>query len=212
MTRSTADMFAEHFELDRRWRGRSGLPGPEFREALRGKRIRRFALTTEQAHQALGQDPIDRRNDEVGLDPHVNQPADHPDGVPGVDGREHEVSGQGGTNRDLDGFLIPNLADQDDIRILSEDGAQPRGEGETNRLVDLGLIDALDLVLDRVFQGDDLRAGGAQGIQRRIQRRGLPAAGRAGDQDHPVRPTDDLLELPEDGRWKADFFQRQQGR
>ena len=35
--------------------------------------------------------------------------------------RQHQVAGQRGLDRDLGGFLVANLADQHDVRILAQD-------------------------------------------------------------------------------------------
>ena len=54
------------------------------------------------------------------------------------------------------GLLITDFADQDLVRIVPKDGTQSAGEGEALLFIDRDLRDAADLVLDRVFDGDDL--------------------------------------------------------
>ena len=61
------------------------------------------------------------------------------------------------------------------------------GEGQADRLLDVGLVDQVELVFDRVFDGDDVQLGAADQVQRGIERGRLAAAGRAGDQDQAVR-------------------------
>ena len=53
-------------------------------------------------------------------------------------------------------LLVADLADQDDVGVLPQHRAQHAREGEALLLVDLDLVDALQLVLDRVLDGDDV--------------------------------------------------------
>src|SRR3712207_7820123 len=46
---------------------------------------------------------------------------------------------------------------------------------------------ALELVLDRVLDGDDRAVGRVQLLQRRVERRRLPRPGRSGHENRPVR-------------------------
>src|SRR5207245_10003224 len=55
--------------------------------------------------------------------------------------------------------------------------------------------------------GNDLHAGLVESIERAIQRRGLPRAGRAGDEDDAVRLADQVLELLEQPARHAELGQ-----
>ena len=70
---------------------------------------------------------------------------------------------------------------------MAQEGAQRRGEGDAGRLVHLGLVDGVEDVLDRVLDGQHLAVAGRQAPQRCVERRGLAAAGRPGDQDEAER-------------------------
>ena len=61
------------------------------------------------------------------------------------------------------------------------------GEAHTDVGLDLRLVDALDLILDRVFDGQDLAMRLIQDGERSCQRGGLAAAGWAGDQHEAMR-------------------------
>jgi len=65
-----------------------------------------------------------------------------------VQRREHEVARQAGLDRDLGGLEIADFADHDHVGILPQDRAQPAREGHFHLGVDLGLADAVDVVLD----------------------------------------------------------------
>ena len=66
------------------------------------------------------------------------------------------VAGERGLHGDLGRFQVANLADQDLVGVLPQDGPQAVGERVADRGVDRHLDDAVDVVLDRVFGGDQL--------------------------------------------------------
>ena len=84
---------------------------------------------------------------------------------------------------DARGFEVANFADHDDIRILTQDRTQRDGKIETDLRLDLNLIDPGKLILDRIFHGEQLQLGPIEILQRRVERRRLAAAGRAGDRE-----------------------------
>ena len=114
------------------------------------------AVIADHAHQALRQDAVQRRHKIVGLDAHVQEAADHVDDVIGVDGREHQVAGQRGLDGDLRGFGVADFADHDLVGIVAQNRTQAARERQALLLVDRNLRDAANLVLDRIFDGDDL--------------------------------------------------------
>ena len=61
------------------------------------------------------------------------------------------------------------------------------GEGEIDLRLDLDLVDALELVFDRVLDRQHLAVDGVEFEQGGVERRRLAAAGRAGDQNDAVR-------------------------
>ena len=83
---------------------------------------------------------------------------------------------------------IAHLADHHDVGFLAEDRAERGGEGDAGLAVHRHLRDAAELVLDRVLDGDDLLARALALGETGVERRRLAAAGRAGDEEHPVRP------------------------
>ena len=65
------------------------------------------------------------------------------------------MTGQRCLHRDLRGFLITNFTDENDVRVMAQDRAQAARECKAGFFIDLDLIDAFELILDRVFNGDD---------------------------------------------------------
>ena len=53
-------------------------------------------------------------------------------------------------------FQVAHFADEDHVGIVAQDAAQGGGEGQADLGVHLNLADARLLILDRVFDGDDL--------------------------------------------------------
>src|SRR5205823_2747122 len=94
--------------------------------------------------------------DQEGLDTHVQQAMQRSRGIGRVQRREYEVPGQRGLYGDPCGLDVAHLADQDDVRVLPQDGPQPTGEGDTGRLVDLDLVDRVEGVLHRVLDRHDV--------------------------------------------------------
>ena len=67
--------------------------------------------------------------------------------------------------------------------ILAEDGAEGVGEGQTDFLFDRDLVDAGDLELDGIFDGDDVVDRVVEFVEGGVERGGFAGAGGAGHQD-----------------------------
>src|ERR1700739_2736366 len=136
--------------------------------------------------QALGEDAVERGDEVVGLDPHVEEAAQHVDHIVGVDGGEDEVSGQRGVDGDLGGFLVADFADEDLVGIVAQNRAKAAGKRQALLFIYRNLGNAADLVFDRVLDGDDFVFVALDLIERGVERGGFAGAGRAGDQYHAV--------------------------
>ncbi len=88
--------------------------------------------------------------------PMSRKPRDRAGRVVGVQRAEHRVPGQRGLDGDFGRFQVADLADQDLVGILPQNGPQALGERVADRGVDRHLHDAVDVVLDRVFGRDQL--------------------------------------------------------
>ena len=145
-----------------------------------------LAVVADDAHQPLRQDAVQRRNEIVRLDAHVQEAAEHVEHVIGVDGGEDQVAGQRGVDGDLRGLLVADFANHDLVGIVAENGSQTAREGQPLLLVYRDLRDALDLVFDGVLDSDDLVFVVLDLTECRVKRGGLTGTGRPGDQHHPV--------------------------
>ena len=70
---------------------------------------------------------------------------------------------------------------------MTQDRTQAAGEGQALFLVDRNLRNAAQLIFDRIFNSDDLVFVGLDLVYGGVERGGLAASGRAGDQHHAVR-------------------------
>ena len=77
---------------------------------------------------------------------------------------------------------------------LPQDRAQPAREGHFHLGVDLGLADAVDVVLDRILDRHDVARVVVQALERGIERGRLARPGGAGDQQYAVRLVDQLVD------------------
>jgi hypothetical protein len=95
---------------------------------LVGRVVLGRARGADGPRQTLGHDAHDRAGEQVPLDAHVHEAGHGAGRVVGVERREHQVPGQRGLHRDARRFLVADLADHDDVRVLSQDAAERSGE------------------------------------------------------------------------------------
>ena len=107
------------------------------------------------------------------------------------------MPGQRRIDRDIGGFTVADLADQDHIRVLPHDVAQPGSEREPDLRIHLHLAQAGKLVFDRVFDRDDLAFAVVQLLHHAVKRGGLAGTGRTDHEEDAVRNRNQLLELSE---------------
>jgi len=91
-----------------------------------------------------------------------------------VDGGENQVAGERRLDGDLRGFLVADFADHDLVRVVAQNGAQTAREGESLFLVHGNLGDAAELILDGIFDGDDLVFVGLDLVDGGVERVVLP--------------------------------------
>ena len=80
-------------------------------------------------------------------------------------------------------------------------------EIQADRGFRLDLVDAFDLVFDRILDSDDLHVRCIELAQRGVQRGGLARAGRTGDQQDSVRLFEHLLELRQEFVGEAELVE-----
>src|SRR3954453_8127698 len=182
---------------------------PEFRaaELLRiesrlgdeGVRIRDLvaARVADFAHQPLRQDAVERRDEVVEIDLHVQEAAENVDDVVGVNGGEDEVAGERRLHGDGGRLFVADLADHDLVGVVAKDGAQSARKRQPLLLIHRNLRDSSELVFDRVLDRDDFVFRSLNLGKCGVKRRRFAGAGRTGDEHHSVRLFDELAELEE---------------
>src|SRR5262249_24743631 len=142
--------------------GRSGgaacLAGELFAELLnpKGAAIMRMrAVCAEPTHQPLRDGALYGGGKEIVLDAHIDEPGGRCRGAVRVDRREHQVAGQRRLNGNAGRLEIADFADHDDVWFLAQDRSKRMREGETDAGVNLDLVDAGELVFDRILYGED---------------------------------------------------------
>src|SRR5215217_3096456 len=100
---------------------------------------------------------------------------------------------QGSLDADLCRVLVTDLAYHHYVRVGAQDVPQAGGEGQADLWVDLHLVEARYLVLDRILDGYDVLLRGVQLLEGCVERRRLARAGRPRNQGSPVGPAEDSL-------------------
>src|SRR2546427_7133196 len=161
-------------------------------------------------HEPLREHAFEHGGDQVRLHPHILQSRDRTGRVVRVERGEHQVAREPRLDGDLRRLEVADLADEDHVRVLPNDVPEPRGEREADLRLHVDLVDALELVLDRVLDGDDLPVGRVDLVERAVERRRLAGARRPGDEQDPVRALDERLEPPERARREAELLHREE--
>ena len=112
-------------------------------------------------------------------------------------------------NGDARGLEVANFADQNHVRILTQNRTQGQRESQVDFVVDRALDDAVDFVLDGIFGGDDLGVDVVEFGERGVERGGLAGSGRASDEDDAVGLVNDLAEEGEQLGIHADAIERE---
>jgi hypothetical protein len=117
------------------------------------------------------------------------------------------MAGHGGAQADLGGLLIAHFADQDNVRILAQDGAQHARECQLDFGIHLNLIDTGKTVFNRIFNRNNLVDRLVEFLEGAIQRCGFAAAGRTGHQHHAVRVIDQPAHAHQQFRRQVELLQ-----
>ena len=99
------------------------------------------------------------------------------------------MAGERGVDRDVGGFRIPNLTHHDDVGGLTQHRAKRGCETHADVGLDHHLIDAGQLVFNRILDRDDLLIGLVDDVETGVERGGLTRTSRAGNQQDAIRQT-----------------------
>src|SRR5205814_156058 len=126
---------------------------------------------------------------------HIHEPRYRTRRIVRVECTEDEMSGESGTNCDIGSFEIADFADHDHVRILADDVPQSCRECKTDLRVHMDLVDTIHLILDGIFDGDDLANRTVDALQGTVKRRALSTACRTSNQKYSMRFGSHLADL-----------------
>src|SRR5271163_4536212 len=152
-----------------------------------GEVLGALAVFANDTHEALGHDAVERGNEIVGFDAHVDEAADDVRDVVRVNGGEYKMACQRGVDCDLSGFLVANFTDHDLVGVVPQDGTQSASERETFLFVYWNLSDAANLIFNGVFNGDDFVLVVLNFVDGGVQGGCFPGACGTCDEHHAVR-------------------------
>ncbi|MNE38545.1 hypothetical protein D3C80_1324490 [compost metagenome] len=112
-----------------------------------------------------------------------------------MQGRQHQVPGQGRLYRHQGGLAVTNFADHDDVRVLAQHGPHSVGKAQVQGGLHLQLVEGRLQALDRVFDGAQVDLRGGQQLEAGVEGAGLAGPGRAGDQCNALAPLQQRLPL-----------------
>src|SRR5688500_7725953 len=101
-------------------------------------------------------------------------------------GCKYEMPRKAGLYRDLCGFEIANLSDHYDIRVLTQDCPQGSRKRHFDSRVNLGLADAVQIVLDGLLNRHDVERCGIQPRQGGIKRSCFAGPSGTGYEDNAM--------------------------
>src|ERR1700704_6125626 len=153
------------------------------------------ALAADPTNQPLSENQVERRGHVEGLDTHVHETRNGLWRRVRVQSREYKVTGESSLNGDAAGLQVSNFSQHDDVRILTKERLERRGERHADLGTDEHLIDSKQVVLDRVLGRHDVDVDVVDLGESRIQRRRLTRPRRTGDEHHSVRVRDRFHQL-----------------
>ena len=154
-----------------------------------------FAMFTDPTREPLRRDQVERRRHVERLEAHVEHTGNRTGAVVGVQSGQHEVSCERGLDRDTPCGKITDLTHHDDVRVLAQKRLERGRKVQPDLGADEDLIDPVQVVLDRVLRGHDVRVDRVDLRERRVKGRRLARAGRPRHEDHPVRLRDGVHEI-----------------
>ena len=103
-----------------------------------------------------------------------------------MQGGKYQVSGEGGVHGGFRSFQIADLPYEYGVRVLPHDGTQAIGKIISFFGIHLCLLNAGEVIFNRVFNGDDFDARIVNGAEKRVERGGFARTSGAGGEDEAV--------------------------
>ena len=145
------------------------------------------ARLADLPHQTLRDDEVQDGTDEIRRNVQIEKTRDGGRRVVRVERRKDQVAGQRRLHGDIGRFRVANFTDHDDVRVLPQERAEPRGERDARLRIDLRLVHVPHIVFDRIFDRRHVHLRPVQDVHESVERRRFSGTGRTAGQDHAVR-------------------------
>ena len=144
-------------------------------------------MHTERSHKTLRQKCAYDASQQKWLDPHVQQTRDSPHRIVGMQSGKHHMPSHRGADGNFGRLEVSNLSHHDDVGILTQNSAQPVGEGQIDFRLHVDLRHTRKPIFHRLFDGDNSADHRVDRGQKRIQGRRFSRTRGTRHHDNPVR-------------------------
>src|SRR3989344_2992554 len=103
------------------------------------------------------------------------------------------MPGQARGNDELRGFFVADFAQHDNVGVLAQYASKPRGKSKTYLRIYLRLIYAVDVILNRIFKGNNINPFAVKHGKYGIERRGFSRSRGTGYESHAMGLFNPLL-------------------
>ena len=126
---------------------------------------------------------------------HIHQTGNGTRRIVGVKCAEYKVSGKRCFDSDLGSLKVTDLSHQNTVRVLTEKCPECFLESHADCIIDRTLHQAFNIILYRVFGGEDFIFNLIDFTESRVERGGFTGTGRSGNQQDTVGQMDDFPEF-----------------
>src|SRR6478672_8489224 len=113
-----------------------------------------------------------------------------------MDSCENQVTSERGLDGNLRCLGVTDFAHHNFVRVMTENGSQSASKGQSLFLIDRNLCNPANLILDWIFNSDDLVFVSLDLIDGGVQGGGFTAARGSGYQHHAIRFRNITAEFP----------------
>ena len=148
-------------------------------------------MHADTAHKPLGNDPRERRCEQIGRRPHLDHAKNRGDTILRMERREQRVPREGNTHRHLRRLTVADLAQKDLLDILPQCCPQSRDKGQPRLRTYGKLTDSINTSFHGIFERHNVTVWVIELGKCRIERRRLARVHRSTDKEEPRRSMDE---------------------
>jgi hypothetical protein len=136
-------------------------------------------MAADLANKPLRHHRAQRGRHQERLHPDIDQAGHRARCIVGVQRGKHHVARERGVDRDLGRFQVADFTHHHNVRRLPQHRAQGGGKRHADVVPHRDLVDAVELVLNGVFDRDDFPVGLVDEVEAAVKRGRLAGAGWA---------------------------------